>query len=509
VKVNKLLIRLLVVFAAVLRFAFLSWKAPHFDEGINGHFVMQTWANGYFTYDPSNYHGPLYFYYLHLSEILLGRGILSFRIATALLSTLVVYVIALHSRYFGKVAYWAAAIIAVSPAFVFYGRYAIHETLLILFQVVFSYGFCMWKFEKNTRAIPLMVAGVFGSFCTKETFFIFFACWTLSYGIILLHNRYLSRIPDTVNGIQDPGSKKKINVITKKEILRVSELWIAVGVLATLALFSGFFLHSHGIIDMVEAFSFWTKTGTSHTGHEKPFIYWVQLLMTYEWPLLIALPLGVLAIFWGSFFMRLYAACGFGVWLAYSIVPYKTPWCVIGFWPLAFALGFLIVELRKPAWRTALTGVVLASLVFSLGKALDLNFKNYQNPEEKYVYVQSTGDLNMLTNALADRVRSNPEDVAMKIQIFLRDTWPLPYLVSIYSNVQWGRFEPNTEPGDVIVIDADQQQDVEKALKHRYLRKSFHIRDAYGMGQVYFDVNKFAKILDGGELVGPVEASAQ
>src|SRR5437016_14496941 len=48
--------------AAVLRILFLGIKPPHFDEGINGWFVDQMVKDGFYRYDPTNYHGPLHFY---------------------------------------------------------------------------------------------------------------------------------------------------------------------------------------------------------------------------------------------------------------------------------------------------------------------------------------------------------------------------------------------------------------------------------------------------------------
>ena len=45
-------------------------KPPHFDEGINGWFVDQMMKNGFYRYDPTNYHGPLHFYVLFLSQTL-------------------------------------------------------------------------------------------------------------------------------------------------------------------------------------------------------------------------------------------------------------------------------------------------------------------------------------------------------------------------------------------------------------------------------------------------------
>src|SRR5206468_1357884 len=62
---------LILGLAAFLRFFLLGIKPPHFDECINGWFVDQVMHNGFYRYDPTNYHGPLHFYALQLSESLL------------------------------------------------------------------------------------------------------------------------------------------------------------------------------------------------------------------------------------------------------------------------------------------------------------------------------------------------------------------------------------------------------------------------------------------------------
>ena len=53
---------LILGLAVFLRFFLLGIKPPHFDEGINGWFVDQMMKNGFYKYDPTNYHGPLHFY---------------------------------------------------------------------------------------------------------------------------------------------------------------------------------------------------------------------------------------------------------------------------------------------------------------------------------------------------------------------------------------------------------------------------------------------------------------
>src|SRR5213075_891260 len=77
---------IIVGLGAVLRFFLLAIKPPHFDEGINGWFVDQMVKNGFYRYDPTNYHGPLHFYILFLSQTLFGRNLYALRLPVVLAS---------------------------------------------------------------------------------------------------------------------------------------------------------------------------------------------------------------------------------------------------------------------------------------------------------------------------------------------------------------------------------------------------------------------------------------
>src|SRR5439155_394567 len=77
---------LIIALAAFLRFFLLGIKPPHFDEGINGWFVDQVMKNGFYRYDPTNYHGPLHFYVLLLFESLFGRNVWALRLPIVLVS---------------------------------------------------------------------------------------------------------------------------------------------------------------------------------------------------------------------------------------------------------------------------------------------------------------------------------------------------------------------------------------------------------------------------------------
>ena len=137
----------ILLLAAGLRLAFLDLKPPHFDEGVNGWFADQMTRLGYFRYDPTNYHGPLHFYAIFLSQTLLGRNLWALRLPAVLASLLGVWSLLRFRKHFGvPTARFAALAMAVSPAYVFYGRYSIHESWLVFFSTLFLWGVLgLWK----------------------------------------------------------------------------------------------------------------------------------------------------------------------------------------------------------------------------------------------------------------------------------------------------------------------------------------------------------------------------
>src|SRR5690242_16415907 len=132
---------LIVAFAAALRFFLLGIKPPHFDEGINGWFVDQMVKNGFYRYDPTNYHGPLHFYVLFMFQTLFGRDIWALRLPVVIVSCACVWLTLKFEPFVGRnLSRLAALAMAVSPGFVFYGRYSIHEVWMLFFSILFIFG---------------------------------------------------------------------------------------------------------------------------------------------------------------------------------------------------------------------------------------------------------------------------------------------------------------------------------------------------------------------------------
>src|SRR5438128_5058688 len=117
--------------AVFLRFFLLGIKPPHFDEGINGWFVDQVMKNGFYRYDQTNYHGPLHFYVLFLSESLFGRNLWALRLPVVLVSIACVWLTLEFEPFVGRnLSRLAQLAMAVSPCLGLYGRDSSPEPLL-------------------------------------------------------------------------------------------------------------------------------------------------------------------------------------------------------------------------------------------------------------------------------------------------------------------------------------------------------------------------------------------
>src|SRR6478672_5954998 len=357
---------LVVGFAALLRFFLLGIKPPHFDEGINGWFVDQMVKNGFYKYDPTNYHGPLHFYILFVCQTLLGRNIWALRLPVVLASIFSIHLTMKFEPFVGRnVSRLAALAMAISPGFVFYGRYSIHEVWLLIFSMLFILGLLgLWR-RGTVDYLWCAGIGLTGMILTKETYIIHVGCAVIAVFVTWLSHQ-ITPIPD---------SKPARQTWTIFDLLILSVTGIALIVF----FYSGTFLNWPGVAGLWKTYEAWFKTGTQGAGHEKVWYYWFQLILRYEQPVGLGLLLCVACQFLRHVGLRYLAIYGVGTLIAYSIVKYKTPWCIISIvWPFLFifgALPTLLPGLSFPgAFRRATLSVMGVALAISLGFCVSLNY---------------------------------------------------------------------------------------------------------------------------------------
>ena len=467
---------LILGLAIFLRFFLLGIKPPHFDEGINGWFVDQLTKEGYYKYDPTNYHGPLHFYALFLSEALFGRNVWALRLPVVLVSLGCVWLCLKFEPLVGRsVARVAALAMAVSPGFVFYGRYSIHEVWLVLFSMMFILGLLgLWKFG-TTNYLWSAGMGAAGMILTKETYMIHIGCAAIAFPVLMISNA-ITRVPDAKRARQTWSGADLVMVIAA-----------AVGLIVFF--YSGTFFHWSGLKGLYRAYEPWFATGNEGHGHEKVWYYWIAPLMVrYEWPALIGLGLCILCQLFKNLSVRYLAIYAVGTLAAYSIVHYKTPWCIISIiWPFLFIFGaaLLLVPQTLRVITTIILGVVMAC---SLGSTIWLNYFRCTTDTEPYVYVQTYNEVHKFTDPLLELARLDPAAHHLNGLIIRPSPYPLPWILGDFSAV--GYYEANNVPAnldaDFLLVEEEKIGDVESKLHDSYYTETLKIRAYQDSSKAYF-----------------------
>lgn len=234
-------------------------------------------------------------------------------------------------------------------------------------------------------------------------------------------------------------------------------VFIYVGVL----FFSSFFTYPDGVKGAFEAYAVWTKTGSKdHT--QNGLIAYVKWMMQIESPLIFLSLIGTLIAFVKAkhrfaMFAGLWA---YGLFLAYTIIPYKTPWLALSFTlPMCIIAGYGINELvrSKENIQRILAGILVLISTFILSyQTYDLNFLRYDSDRMPYIYAHTErGFLDLIAeiNRYADKSGKGKDAT---IEIVSPDYWSMPWYLNDYKTANFhGRFvDANTS--EMIVASKDQ-----------------------------------------------------
>jgi len=491
--------------ALFLRVWLIELKPPHFDEGVNGWFADQMTENGFYRYDPTNYHGPLHFYAVFLSQTLFGREVWALRRPAILASMLCVWALMRYREFFGPtVSRLAAAAMAVSPAYIFYGRYSIHESWQVLFSILLLHSILgLWQNGVRRNLITAAIA-LTGLILTKETYVLHAGCFALALPVLWLWQKLVPSRPAQPLARQQWSRDDAF-------------LCTAISALVIVFFYSGTFQDFGALKGLFTTFAAWLGTGVEAGGHEKTTYdiigplnwYWVALMARYEWPALAGLVACLRFVFPSDPRLRYVAIAAGGTLLAYSIIPYKTPWCVISIlWPFYLVGAAVTIESAQKMTKPFLAwAVAFPFLAVSLVAAAKLNFRNFTDDSEPYVYVQTYEDIKVFTGPLLDLASKDPRVYAATGIISMDSYYPLPWMLGDFTKV--GYYKPDQTPPDwnmdFVAIDTAREADAEKNLRRDYFKRRFHIRSAQDECTVYFAADVFSPIIPGEPEIKPLQ----
>ncbi|MBN2212525.1 MAG: TIGR03663 family protein [Sedimentisphaerales bacterium] len=435
--------------AAGLRLYGLSLRPMHPDEAVHAGKFGTLLERGYYTYDPHEYHGPVLNYlslipawfcgvagYPQTTEAML-------RIVPATASILLVLLFFTAASGLGRIiALISAALMGVSPIFVFYGRYYIQETLLVFFTAGFIFMvFCYLREGKWPWAV---IAGVFLGMmhASKETFIISLVAMIIAAFITCCCY-----------------GRSTLKAVLQKKIISWGILFVLLAAMAVSVLFySSFFTNPRGILDSLNTFSNYVDFAQQRHIHFHPWYYYFQLLIYSK---------STDGMVWSEIFILLFALAGFVftlnprnqvrhhpllrfiavytliMMMIYSFISYKTPWCMLGFmWGLIIMAGVGIVGLYRhihhPLFLTLMTMVITFGAGHLAWQAYMQDVKYYADPGNPYVYAHTSTDIFKIINQIETAAVASTEGENVRINVISDENyWPLPWYLRKFRNVGW------------------------------------------------------------------------
>ncbi len=243
------------------------------------------------------------------------------------------------------------------------------------------------------------------------------------------------------------------------EIL-ITVIFIYVSVL----FFSSFFSYPEGISKAFEAYAFWTKTGTGDHTQNGTWAY-LKWGMKIEAPIFILAAFGTLLAFVKArhrfaMFAGLWA---FGLFVAYTVIPYKTPWLALSFiLPMCLVAGYGINELAvsgkmpQKVFATLLTIIAAGFLGY---QTYDLNFVRYDDATMPYVYAHTERGFLGLITQIEHYAEKSGKGREAAIEIVSPDYWSMPWYTRSFPHADYqGKIVP-ADAWEMIVAKKDEQDE--------------------------------------------------
>jgi uncharacterized protein (TIGR03663 family) len=455
-----------LLLAAALRVHDLASRPMHADEGVNAQKVGTLLEEGSYAYDPAEYHGPTLYYLTLLPAWLRGEGRyaaldeVTLRVVPAVLGVaLVAAHLGARSLIGTGAALVAALLAALSPAMVFYSRYFIHETPLVFF----TFGLLLaghWYVRSPGVPSALLSGASAGlMMATKETAILALGCMLLAL-------------------VASGASWTDVRV---RHVL----IALLAMVVVSVTLFSSFLRHPVGVLDAVRAYGLYLGRAGAAV-HFHPWPYYLRLLIHFPsrgtpfWTegLIVGLatigaaggwmPSGVTGADPRS--LRFLSFYTLFMLVAYSAIPYKTPWCVLsllhGMVLLAGAGAVLLVESIRTARTRAIVAGLLVAAAGQLGwQAYAASFRFASDPRNPYVYAHTGTDVFEIVGRVRALARAHPDGSSMPVQVISRENlWPLPWYLRRLSRVGWWREVADSAPSAPVILVTP---DMEAALARK------------------------------------------
>lgn len=179
--------------------------------------------------------------------------------------------------------------------------------------------------------------------------------------------------------------------------------------------------------------------------------------------------------------LRFLAVYTLGMILFYAAIPYKTPWCMLGFLHglilLAGVGAAALVRWMKYAPIRVLMALLLLAGAGQLGwQAYRNNYIFYADERlNPLLYSHPGKTIRELIQRLEDLARVHPQGHKMLVQVFAsgNEYWPLPYYWRGFELIGFSPRISDTPDSDVVIVSDDLAGELNAKLKGRYAHPDY------------------------------------
>lgn len=265
--------------------------------------------------------------------------------------------------------------------------------------------------------------------------------------------------------------RERIGVGTDRLLLIVAAA--AVIVYLIVLFFSSFFVYADGVKGFYEAYAIWAKTGSKDHTQNGIWAY-VDWGMKSDGPIMVLSLIGtVIALTKGrhrfAMFVGLWA---FGLFIAYSIIPYKTPWLALSFLlPMCIAAGYAINEILESKNRAIqgigllLAGAATAILAY---QAYDLNFVRYDDEDAPMVYAHTQREFLDMVRDIERFADKSGKGKDASIDIVSPDYWPMVWYMKDYPKAIFHGKIADSTAEMIVAKKGDQDNEVIRKYSANY-----------------------------------------
>ena len=382
---------------------------------------------------------------------------------------------------------WAAIFLAVSPAMVFYSRYFIHEMLLVFFTLLTIVA--GWRSAQTRKPFWVILAGVgLGlMYATKETFVFSVGALGAAAAATLAWNRWRAQRSALATGREATPRVKVERAWNWKRIALV----LAVAGVVSQVLFSSFFTNARGPLDSVLTYLPWIKRAGGDSPHIHPWYFYFERLLWFhprnspvwsEGLILLLAAIGAIAAFFSNRvilpkpglarFLAFYTVL---VTVIYTVIAYKTPWCLMNFWCgmilLAGVGAAVLLRLCQNRLARALFMVVLVLGTTHLAwQARQLSQTYAASRNNPYVYAQTCPDVRRLVERVEAITRVAPTGPDTVIKVMAPESyWPLPWYLRAFKQIGWWEQLPADPYAPIMIVAAKQRAALDEKSQKAYL----------------------------------------